>query len=49
MKTKLDKYFRISQRGSTIGTELIGGATTFGHHGLYFGLHDRGDVRGAGH
>ena len=29
MKTKLDKYFRISQRGSTIGTELIGGATTF--------------------
>lgn len=29
MKTKLDRYFHISERGSTIGTELIGGATTF--------------------
>ena len=49
MKTKLDKYFRISQRGSTIGTELIGGATTFATMAYIFGLHDRGDVRGAGH
>jgi len=29
MKEKLDSYFKISERGSTIGTELIGGATTF--------------------
>lgn len=29
MKSKLDNYFKISQRGSTIATELIGGATTF--------------------
>ncbi len=29
MKQKLDNYFRISERGSTITTELIGGATTF--------------------
>lgn len=29
MKTKLDRYFHISERGSTISTELIGGATTF--------------------
>lgn len=29
MKQKLDSYFKISERGSTIGTELIGGATTF--------------------
>ena len=49
MKTKLDKYFRISQRGSTIGTELIGGATTFAHHGVHPGLHDLGHVRGARH
>ena len=31
MKTKLDKYFRISQRGSTIGTELIGGNVWLTH------------------
>ena len=29
MKQKLDNYFKISERGSTISTELIGGATTF--------------------
>ena len=29
MKQKLDRFFKISERGSTIGTELIGGATTF--------------------
>lgn len=29
MKQKLDSYFKISERGSTISTELIGGATTF--------------------
>lgn len=29
MKERLDKFFHISERHSTIGTELIGGATTF--------------------
>lgn len=29
MKQKLDQFFKISERGSTIGTELVGGATTF--------------------
>ncbi len=29
MKQKLDRFFKISERGSTIGTELVGGATTF--------------------
>ena len=28
-KNKLDKYFRISQRGSTLGAELRGGLATF--------------------
>ncbi|MEA4973865.1 MAG: NCS2 family permease [Candidatus Metalachnospira sp.] len=29
MKERLDKYFKISERGSTVSTEIIGGATTF--------------------
>lgn len=29
MKQKLDKFFKISERGSSISTEIIGGATTF--------------------
>lgn len=29
MKQKLDKFFKITERGSTIRTELIGGFTTF--------------------
>ncbi len=29
MKQKLDRFFRISQRGSTLGRELRGGCTTF--------------------
>jgi len=29
MKQKLDQFFKISERGSTISTEIIGGATTF--------------------
>lgn len=28
-KTKVDRYFKVSERGSSISTELIGGATTF--------------------
>ncbi len=29
MKEKIDKFFKISERGSSISTEIIGGATTF--------------------
>lgn len=29
MKKKLDDFFKITERGSSISTELIGGATTF--------------------
>lgn len=29
MKQKLDKFFKISERGSTISTEILGGATSF--------------------
>lgn len=29
MREKIDKFFKISERGSTISTEIIGGATTF--------------------
>lgn len=29
MKQKLDKFFKISERGSSISTEIIGGATSF--------------------
>lgn len=29
MKQKLEKFFKISERGSSVSTEIIGGATTF--------------------
>jgi len=29
MREKLDKFFKISERGSTIRTEVIAGLTTF--------------------
>lgn len=29
MKEKLDHFFKISERDSTIGVEIIAGATTF--------------------
>ena len=29
MREKLDKFFKISERGSTVRTEIIAGLTTF--------------------
>ena len=49
MKTKLDKYFSYLPARLHHRHELIGGATTFATMAYIFGLHDRGDVRGAGH
>lgn len=29
MKNKLDSYFKLKERGSSVATEIIAGATTF--------------------